>query len=132
MPTSIDERRIEETIFESLTQEYELTKVEEAKETPSVKVLDLADMPEKPSFPPHMLIALGCSMLAFAGAVLIVLARARWDQTDLAHPAKVLAREVVQTMDANMPWATPNGSHFQAIAHRIWDSFSRHKGKSSD
>ncbi len=124
--------KIEETIFESLTQEYELTKVEEAKETPSVKVLDPANMPEKPSFPPRMLIALACSMLALAGAALIVLARARWDQTESNHPAKILAREVVQTMDANMPWATPNGSRFQNMTHRVWLRFGRHKEKSPD
>ncbi len=40
--------KVEEAVFESLTQEYELAKVEEAKETPSVKVLDPAQCaPEK-------------------------------------------------------------------------------------
>ena len=32
--------KIQETVFELLTEQYELAKVEEAKETPSVKVLD--------------------------------------------------------------------------------------------
>ena len=34
--------KIEEVIFQTLTQQYELAKVQEAKETPSVKVLDEA------------------------------------------------------------------------------------------
>src|SRR2546430_11457055 len=39
--------KIQETVFELLTQQYELAKVQEAKETPSVKVLDPGTVPEK-------------------------------------------------------------------------------------
>ena len=117
--------KVEETIFESLTQEYELAKVEEAKETPSVKVLDPPDIPEKKSSPPRLAIALSCSMLALAGGAFFILARARWDRTDPNHPGKVLAREIVQTLDSSMPWATPNGSRFQAMTNRVWVRFVR-------
>ena len=34
--------KIQETVYELLTQQYELAKVQEAKEIPSVKVLDPA------------------------------------------------------------------------------------------
>ena len=126
--------KVEETIFESLTQEYELAKVEEAKETPSVKVLDPPDIPEKKSFPPRLAIALSCSMLALAGGAFFVLARAQWDLTDSNHPGKALAREIVQTLDSSMPWATPNGSRFQAMTNRVWVRFVRRDRltKSSD
>ena len=50
--------KIEETVFELLTAQYELAKVEEAKETPSVKVLDPGRIPEKKSFPPRLLVTL--------------------------------------------------------------------------
>src|SRR6267142_2742812 len=43
--------KIEETVFELLTQQYELAKVREAKEIPSVKVLDAAVVPTKVAFP---------------------------------------------------------------------------------
>lgn len=112
--------KVEETIFESLTQEYELAKVEEAKETPSVKVLDPPDVPEKKSFPPRQAIVLSFSMLAFAGGALFVFARARWDKTDPNHPGKALAREIAHGLDASMPWATPNGSRFQTMTNRAW------------
>src|SRR5271165_1795441 len=36
------ETKIQEAVFEALTQQYEMAKVQEAKETPSVKVLDPA------------------------------------------------------------------------------------------
>ncbi len=45
--------KIQETVYELLTQQYELAKVEEAKEVPSVKVLDAAVVPTKKSFPPR-------------------------------------------------------------------------------
>ena len=112
--------KVEETVFESLTQEYELAKVEEAKETPSVKVLDPPDVPEKKSFPPREAMVLSSSVLAFAGAALFVFARAQWDETDPNHPGKALAREIAHSLDASMPWATPNGSRFQAMTNRAW------------
>ena len=46
--------KIQETVFELLTQQCELAKVQEAKETPSVKVLDVAKVPEKKAFPPRL------------------------------------------------------------------------------
>ncbi len=112
--------KVEETIFEALTQEYELAKVEEAKETPSVKVLDPPDVAEKQSFPPRQAIVISCSMLALAAGALFVFARAQWDQIDSNHPGKALAREIAQTLDASMPWAAPNGSRFQAMTNRAW------------
>src|SRR5712664_2490115 len=47
--------KIEETVYELLTQQYELAKVQEAKEIPSVKILDAAVVPTKKSSP-HRLI----------------------------------------------------------------------------
>src|SRR4029077_7426918 len=43
--------KIQETVYELLTQQYELAKVQEAKEIPTVKVLDEALVPTKKSFP---------------------------------------------------------------------------------
>ena len=46
--------KIQEAVLETLTKEYELAKVEEAKEIPTVKVLDVANIPDKKSFPPRL------------------------------------------------------------------------------
>jgi uncharacterized protein involved in exopolysaccharide biosynthesis len=112
--------KVEEAIFESLTQEYELAKVEEAKETPSVKVLDPPDVPEKKVSPSRMIIVLFSSIAAFIAAAFLVFARARWDEVDPSNPGKALARDVFHAFDASMPWATPNGSRFQAMTNRVW------------
>src|SRR5262249_51765864 len=39
--------KVQEAVYEALTQQYELAKVQEVKETPSVKILDEARVPEK-------------------------------------------------------------------------------------
>jgi uncharacterized protein involved in exopolysaccharide biosynthesis len=112
--------RIQEAVYEALTQQYELAKVQEAKETPSVKVLDAARIPERKSFPPRLLITGLVSFSFLGGAVLFVLVRVRWDKTDTQDPGKLLAQEVFRTMNAHMPWASPNGSRLQAMTHRVW------------
>jgi uncharacterized protein involved in exopolysaccharide biosynthesis len=60
--------RIDETVFEALTKQYELAKVQEAKELPAIKVLDTADFPEKKSFPPRLIITLLSALVALLGA----------------------------------------------------------------
>lgn len=86
--------KVEDAVFQTLTQQYEAAKVEEAKETPSVKVLDPPDLPERKSFPPRGLIILLGMALAFPGAVTWVLAVDAWREIDLADKRKVLAKRV--------------------------------------
>jgi capsule polysaccharide export protein KpsE/RkpR len=112
--------RIQEAVYETLTQEYELAKVQEAKEIPSVKVLDAPRIPERKSFPPRLLIMFLCTFLTLAGAAVLVLGKARWEEVDAQDPGKVFAQEVFQSMNARMPWAPPNGSRLQAMTHRVW------------
>jgi uncharacterized protein involved in exopolysaccharide biosynthesis len=102
--------RIEETVYETLTQQYELAKVQEAKETPSVKVLDAPLVPERKSFPPRTLIALLGAFLGLGAAIMVVLVRSRWDEVDSNDPGKVFALEVFQTAKAHLPWVSKNGS----------------------
>ncbi|MGB2605338.1 MAG: GumC family protein [Terracidiphilus sp.] len=107
--------RVEETIFETLTKQYELAKVEEARETPSVKVLDAADIPETKSFPPRKLLVLLGTSLGFVFAGLWIWVNARWQEVDPADPGKRLAREILQTIKQSpwMRWLAEIGSHFR-------------------
>jgi uncharacterized protein involved in exopolysaccharide biosynthesis len=120
--------RIQEAVYETLTQEDELAKVQEAKETPSVKVLDAARIPEKKSFPPRLLIMFVCTFLALSGGSVLVLGKSRWEEVDAQDPGKVFAQEVFQTMNARMPWAPPNGSRVQAMTHQVWMRLARRSG----
>jgi uncharacterized protein involved in exopolysaccharide biosynthesis len=93
--------KIQEAVFESLTKEYELAKVQEAKEIPSVRVLDAPNIPEKKSFPPRLLILVMGMAFALTAASTWVFGKTAWDQTDSSDPRKLFAREVFAT--ATMP-----------------------------
>lgn len=103
--------KVEEAVYETLTQQYELAKVEEAKETPSVKVLDPPDIPEKKSSPHRVWIMLGGMLLSFGGAAVWVLGGTSWKQLGADDPGKVLALEVYQTVKAHLPTVMLNGAH---------------------
>jgi hypothetical protein len=123
--------KIQEVVYETLTQEYELAKVQEAKETPSVKVLDAAAIPERKSFPPRGMIIFLCAFFALAGGVVWVLGQTRWQEVAPDDPGKILAREVLQTVNARMPWAPPNGSRLQAATNRVWLRLARRNGSAN-
>jgi len=102
--------KVQEAVFETLTKEYELAKVQEAKEIPTVKVLDLPNIPDKHSFPPRLLIILLGSALALGMGTGWVFAKTTWDTTDCTDPRKIFAQEVLATMRANVRKLGKNGS----------------------
>jgi uncharacterized protein involved in exopolysaccharide biosynthesis len=112
--------KIQETIFELLTQQCELAKVQEAKETPSVKVLDEAKVPEKKSFPPRLLIMfIGAVFSMMMGAVW-VLTKASWDSVNPEHPAKLLAQDAYSNLKADLRFASQNGSLHNMRDKLLW------------
>ena len=96
--------KVQEVVYETLTQEYELAKVQEAKEIPTVKVLDPPNIPDKKSFPPRTLIVLLGTALAFSFGVSWIFGSALWEATDAADPRKRLALEIFVTAKAAVPW----------------------------
>jgi capsule polysaccharide export protein KpsE/RkpR len=104
------ETKVQEAIFETLTQEYELAKVQEAKEVPSVKVLDPASIPESRSFPPRLLImAVSAFLFGWLG-VGWVLGKAMWQNMNPRDPRKLFAEEVIVTVMKRVPIFSTNGS----------------------
>lgn len=101
--------KIQETVYGLLTQQYELAKVEEAKEIPTVKVLDQAIVPTKKTFPPRVLIMALGTTLEIMIAVSWVLAKARWDAVEAGDPRKVFARDVYTTVRMKVPGLARNG-----------------------
>jgi uncharacterized protein involved in exopolysaccharide biosynthesis len=108
--------KVQEAVLETLTQQYELAKMQEAKEIPTVKVLDPPNLPEKKSFPPRRLFILLGTMLALSCGVTWVLGRKVWDQSDPTSPGKLLAQEVFDTVKAAMTRASRNGSRVRALS----------------
>jgi uncharacterized protein involved in exopolysaccharide biosynthesis len=116
--------KIQETVFELLTEQYELAKVQEAKETPSVKVLDPARIPEKKSFPPRLAIMFLGTFLVSALSLVWVLGSARWEEVDPQDPRKAFALEVAGALRAHMPWSSRNGDGPGSTTQRIWNRLS--------
>jgi capsule polysaccharide export protein KpsE/RkpR len=117
--------KIQEAIFQALTQQYELAKVQEAKETPSIKVLDPPDLPEKKSFPPRLQIMLLGTFLALAASVTWVFGKQSWNQVEDNDPQKAFAQEVLHTVRARLPWMGTNGSGPSSISRKVWSRFRR-------
>lgn len=87
-------QKVQEAVFETLTKANELAKVEEAKEIPSVKVLDPPEAPRKKSFPPRLLMISTGTLLALLGGAAWVLLCATWEATALTDARKLAACEV--------------------------------------
>jgi tyrosine-protein kinase Etk/Wzc len=62
-----------ETMLEMLARQYELAKVDEAKDAPVIQIVDRAVAPDKKSKPRRSLIVLGTTLAAAVAAVLLVL-----------------------------------------------------------
>ena len=123
--------KIQETVYEMLTGQYELAKVQEAKETPSVKVLDPARIPEKKSFPPRLVIMFLGTFLVSALSVVWVLGSARWEEVDAQDPRKIFVQEVAGSLKARIPWATRNGDTPGLSAQEIEDGPSSRRPPTS-
>jgi capsule polysaccharide export protein KpsE/RkpR len=121
--------QIQEAVYESLTQQFELTKVQEAKEIPSVKVLDPATVPERKSFPPRLMIMFFCTLFTLITTTVVVLGKEQWAAINPKEPGKLFAQEVFLTLNAKMPWAPSNGSRFQAWTNRVWFKIAPQNGK---
>ncbi len=90
--------RVQETVYELLTQQYEMARIEEAKDVPVVSVIDPPGIPEKKSFPHRLLIALALTGIALIATAAQILIRDHWSRVDPNDPRKAFANEVLLTM----------------------------------
>jgi capsule polysaccharide export protein KpsE/RkpR len=87
--------KVQETIFELLTQQYEMARIEEAKDVPLVSVIDAPGVPEKKSFPPRLIVTLLLTLFSFAITSSLILFREEWSKLNPNDSRKVLAAEVI-------------------------------------
>ena len=86
--------KVHETVVELLTQQYEMARIQEAKEATPVKVLDSASKPEfrRPSW---LLITLGGTVLFAILACIGYLLKDWWDRWDQDDPRRILIVQVL-------------------------------------
>ncbi len=87
--------KIRETVVELLTQQYEMARIQEAKEIPSVKVLDPASTPERREPSWKLVIALG-TLLSALLACLGYFIKNWWDRWDQDDPRRILISQVLR------------------------------------
>jgi uncharacterized protein involved in exopolysaccharide biosynthesis len=98
---------MQEEIYETLTKQYELAKVEEAKEIPAIKVLDEPELPEINSLPHRkIIVVLGSLLSAFVGIAWIIAGK-YWEIIDITHPAKAFGMDVLRSIRGQNS-VTPN------------------------
>jgi uncharacterized protein involved in exopolysaccharide biosynthesis len=129
--------KIEETVFELLTQQYELSKVQEAKEIPSVKILDTAVVPTVKVSPHRVAITeIGAILITIATGWWILF-RKRWNEIDRNDPGRILAEQMATTVAdtarrlAPVPAAVRNAVA-RVRARREYDDVSRKAREKSD
>jgi uncharacterized protein involved in exopolysaccharide biosynthesis len=126
--------RIQETVYELLTQQYELAKVQEAKEVPSVKVLDAAVVPTKKSFPPRGLLTVAGATSSFLAMCAWIFVRQAWHEIDPQDPGKQFASEIVGTLRADTLRAVPAAAAFLQMLARARNraNFTRNSQRTLD
>jgi uncharacterized protein involved in exopolysaccharide biosynthesis len=97
---------MQETIYETLTKQYEFAKVQEAKEIPSVRVLDAPELPERKSPQHRKIVVLVGLLLSALGGIAWIIAGKLWEHTDDSHPVKIIGTKLLLSMRHHIPVVT--------------------------
>ena len=92
--------RIQETVYELLSAQYETARIEEAKSIPTISVIDPPGWPERKSSPHRLIIVLVSTVLALVAASLLLLVQRSWLAMNETDGRKVLARQIATTLMA--------------------------------
>ena len=101
--------KVEEVLWEALTKQYEAARVQEAKEIPTVRVLDAANVPQRKSSPGRSLIVILGTILSLFAACILVLATSFWEEMDAQDERKELVTELVSIVRSTQQrlWGLP-------------------------
>ena len=107
--------RVDEALWEALTKQYEMAKVEEAEQIPTLRVLDPADVPQRKSGPHRRMILMVGALLSVGAACLAVIIQMIWGQMDPEEePRKIISEVLNVTLDRRRwYWSIPGLSVIQ-------------------
>ena len=95
---------VDEALWEALTKEYETAKFEEAREIPTLHVLDAAEVPRTKSGPNRKLIMVVGTLISFVLACLLVLVLTYWERMDPGREPKRMLTEIRDTAFNAQRW----------------------------
>ncbi len=121
--------KIQETVFQLLTQEYELAKVQEAKDIPTAKVMDEAALPERKAFPPRLVFIILGALLGCLTGALWICGIIFWEAIEPDDPAKALVLEIMSVQKA---WWRRTRDRFRRPARVSLGTASSTHGADSD
>jgi capsule polysaccharide export protein KpsE/RkpR len=90
------EVKFQETLLESMLRQFEIAKLDEAKEGPALQPVDVAQPPDRKSKPARAVIVLTTTLLAFIGASLLVVWRRYRSLTQAHDPARAAAWQAIR------------------------------------
>ncbi len=90
------EVRVKETVYDLLTQQHEVARIQEAKDVPAVEIIDAPGVPEKKDFPPRAVLTLALTLLFFLGLSALLIFREHWRFVGVDDPRKAFATEVME------------------------------------
>ena len=90
--------RIQETVLEMLSAQYETARIEEAKDIPTVSEIDAPGLPEKKSSPHRLTVVVLATLFGLVAASLFLLARRSWLAIDGGDTRRVMAREMAASV----------------------------------
>jgi uncharacterized protein involved in exopolysaccharide biosynthesis len=120
--------KIQETVYELLNQQYELARIQEAKEIPTVNAIDPANVPERKSWPPRVLMVAGLTLLSLVGGSAWIVAAAHWRRVDPEDPGKQLMGEIFGAMSEHTRALVHHSTIRRASA--CWHRITRRSGTS--
>src|SRR5258708_6797436 len=88
------EAKIQEAVYAFVTQQFEMARIQEAKELPIVRVMDAGVAPEKKSSPIRSLIVAGSVLCALVLACFWVTGRYRGQQLPADDSYRLLAADI--------------------------------------
>ena len=96
--------RIQETVLELLTQQFEIAQIQEAKDIPVLSLIDVPQIPEKRSFPPRTLLTLLLTVFECLVVSAFIVFRHHWRAIDENDPRRIIARESSDALRQSMRW----------------------------
>jgi hypothetical protein len=87
--------KIAEKVYELLTVQHEMAQIDEAKDIPTVRALDLAIPPERKTWPPRTVIAISGTLFSMVIGIFWILGKQGWENLDPEDPRKAFTLEVL-------------------------------------